>query len=93
VAVCAHASTLLNLNDCGASTELHAIKELVGGMDVPTTQFSYAQWVNNHHAVQHRLEHDRGVLENVKLQIEVLKPRYVIPLRVSPGSVQRTIST
>ena len=72
-------STLLNLNDCGAIAELPAIKELVGGVDVLATQFSYAEWVGNHDAVQHRLEYDRGVLKQLMLQIEVLKPRYVIP--------------
>jgi len=71
--------TFLNLNDCGASTQLHAIKELVGEVDVLAMQFSYAQWVNNHDAVQRRLDHERDVLETVKLQIEILKPRYVIP--------------
>jgi UDP-MurNAc hydroxylase len=67
------------LNDCGALAELHAIQGIGGRVDVLATQFSYAQWVNNHDAVQQRLEHDRGVLESMKLQIEVLKPRYVIP--------------
>jgi L-ascorbate metabolism protein UlaG (beta-lactamase superfamily) len=71
--------TLLNLNDCGASDKLHAIKKFVGKVDVLATQFSYAQWINNYGAVQRRLEHDRDVLETLKLQIEVLKPRYVIP--------------
>jgi len=71
--------TLLNLNDCGAIDQLHAIKELVGEVDVLATQFSYAQREGNYDAVEHRLAHDRRVLEDVKKQIDVLKPRYVIP--------------
>jgi hypothetical protein len=73
------AGTLLNLNDCGAQTELPAIKEMVGKVDVLATQFSYAQWEKNHDAVEHRLTHERRVLEVVKQQIDVLGPRYVIP--------------
>lgn len=72
-------ATLLNLNDCGASTELHAIKEMAGELDVLATQFSYAQWEKNTDAVDHRRAHERQVLESVKRQIDVLRPRYVIP--------------
>lgn len=71
--------TLLNLNDCGAIGQLHIIKELVGEVDVLATQFSFAQWERNHDAVDHRLSHERHVLETVKIQIDTLKPRYVIP--------------
>ncbi len=71
--------TLLNLNDCGATTELHAIKKLVGEVDVLATQFSYAQWEKNYAAVTHRRSYERQMLENVKMQIDVLRPRYVIP--------------
>jgi len=72
-------STLLNLNDCGAADQLHTIKELVGEVDVLATQFSYAQWEGNYDAVDRRLSHERHVLETVKTQIDMLKPRYVIP--------------
>jgi len=71
--------TLLNLNDCGAIDQLHAIKELVGEVDVLATQFSYAEWEGNYDAVDHRLFLDRRVLKDVKTQIDLLKPRYVIP--------------
>jgi UDP-MurNAc hydroxylase len=71
--------TFLNLNDCGAASQLHAIRELVGDVDVLATQFSYAQWINNREAIEIRLDHDRGVLETMKLQIDVLKPGYIIP--------------
>ena len=72
-------STLLNLNDCGAIAHLHTIKEFVGEVDVLAAQFSYAQWEGNYDAVDHRLSHERRVLEAVKTQIDILKPRYVIP--------------
>jgi UDP-MurNAc hydroxylase len=71
--------TLLNLNDCGAVAQLHTIKQLVGEVDVLATQFSFAQWERNRDAVDHRLAHERHVLEDVKRQIDILKPRYVIP--------------
>jgi len=71
--------SLLNMNDCGAYRELPAIKALVGDVDVLATQFSFAQWVNNVEAVDARRAHDRRVLESVKRQIDVLRPRYVIP--------------
>jgi hypothetical protein len=71
--------TLLNLNDCGAHGQLEAIKELVGEVDVLATQFSFAQWVKNAEAVDHRRAHERRVLQDVKAQIDVLKPKYVIP--------------
>ncbi|HEY4368347.1 MAG TPA: MBL fold metallo-hydrolase [Steroidobacteraceae bacterium] len=71
--------TLLNLNDCGAHTELEAIKKMVGDVDVLATQFSFAQWEKNRDATDHRRAHDRGVLKQVKNQIEALQPRWVIP--------------
>jgi UDP-MurNAc hydroxylase len=71
--------TLLNLNDCGAIGQLHTIKALVGEIDVLATQFSYAQWEGNYDAVDQRLSHEKNVLETVKTQIDVLKPKYVIP--------------
>jgi UDP-MurNAc hydroxylase len=71
--------TLLNLNDCGAIGQLGAIKEIVGDVDVLATQFSYAQWVNNIEAVEQRLEHARRVLQDLKKQIDMIMPRYVIP--------------
>lgn len=71
--------TLLNLNDCSAIGELHDIKKLVGKVDVLAVQFSYAQWEGNRGAVDRRRSHDRQVLEDVKKQIDILEPRYVIP--------------
>ena len=71
--------TLLNLNDCGAATELPAIKHMVGNVDVLATQFSYAQWEKNPDAVEHRRSHERDVLATVKKQIDAIRPRYVIP--------------
>jgi hypothetical protein len=72
-------ATLLNLNDCGAYRELPAIKATVGEVDVLATQFSYAQWERNRDAVEYRRFHERRVLESVKRQIDILKPRYVLP--------------
>jgi UDP-MurNAc hydroxylase len=51
----------------------------VGEVDVLATQFSCAQWVNNYDAAKYRVAHDLKVLETLKAQIDVLKPRYVIP--------------
>jgi UDP-MurNAc hydroxylase len=72
--------TLLNLNDCGFSrAEADTIKEIAGQVDVLATQFSYAQWEKNYDAVDHRRSHEQGVLEDIKTQIDLLRPRYVIP--------------
>lgn len=72
-------ATLLNLNDCGAASELPAIKSLIGKIDVLATQFSFAQWEKNRDAVEHRNAHEQRILTAVKGQIDILQPRYVIP--------------
>ena len=45
----------------------------------PKYQFSYASSQKNYDAVEFRREEEARVLRDVKVQIDVLKTRYVIP--------------
>lgn len=73
--------TLLNINDCGVDEPDVArdIKEQVGDVDVLMTQFSYAAWSGNPEDKAQRAEVTQGILENIRLQVEVIQPRQVIP--------------
>ncbi|MDZ7781365.1 MAG: MBL fold metallo-hydrolase [Gemmatimonadota bacterium] len=73
--------TLLNINDCGVDEPgiAQQIKDEVGAVDVLMTQFSYAAWTGNPEDSQQRGEVAKGILENIRLQIEVIQPRRVIP--------------
>ncbi len=73
--------TLLNINDCGVDEPgiAHSIKEQVGPVDVLMTQFSYAAWTGNPEDSHQRGEVAKGILENIRLQIEVIEPRQVVP--------------
>ncbi|MGZ3543398.1 MAG: MBL fold metallo-hydrolase [Vulcanimicrobiaceae bacterium] len=75
------AHTILNVNDCVIETpaEARAIAKCVGPVDVLFTQFSYANWAGNPgDAERHRREAARK-LEQIRLQVEVFRPRYVVP--------------
>lgn len=73
---------VLNINDCVLQTaeQLDAIRAHIGSApDVLLTQFSYAQWSGNPEDVEFRRSEARRKLNEVRLQIERLKPQYVIP--------------
>lgn len=74
-------TTLLNMNDCGVDEPEIAreIEDQVGAVDVLMTQFSYAAWSGNPDDSEQRAEVAQGILENIRLQIEVIQPRQVIP--------------
>lgn len=74
-------TSLLNLNDCVFRTkrELERIKSLVGTVDVLFTQFSYANWQGNRDDVERRRGAARKKIEQMRAQIAVLRPRFVVP--------------
>lgn len=74
-------TTVLNLNDCKITNRAQAlrVRSVTGPVDVLFTQFSYANWVGNPPDRQRRKECAQAILGNVRTQIEVLQPRYVVP--------------
>jgi UDP-MurNAc hydroxylase len=73
---------LLNLNDgvvdgVGKSA---VIARTVGPVDVLLTQYSYANWVGNEDAVEARKENAKEKLSRVKDQIDVLRPKFTVPI-------------
>ena len=78
----AHGKRLLNLNDCHFHREakrIEKVKKIVGNIDILFNQFSYARWVGNHDQVElHKLK-AKEQLEEMKLQIQILNPSYVVP--------------
>jgi hypothetical protein len=72
---------ILNLNDCEVNTEhdLLALKKEIGPIDVLLTQFSYAAWKGGRDNKALRQAAARDKLTTVKRQIEILKPKFVIP--------------
>ncbi len=73
--------TLLNINDCGVEEKEIAedIRGLVGEVDLLMTQFSFAAWAGNPEEVQIRRGMGAQILDNIRLQIEVLEPKQVVP--------------
>jgi len=72
---------LVNINDCGVSERAVAedIRAQVGDVDVLFTQFSFAAWTGNPDDVALRRAEGKHILENIRLQTQVLKPRQVVP--------------
>jgi hypothetical protein len=72
---------ILNLNDCEVNTErdLLDLKKEIGPIDVLLTQFSYAAWKGGRDNKALRQDAAREKLATVKRQIEILKPKFVIP--------------
>jgi UDP-MurNAc hydroxylase len=74
--------TILNLNDSvvdgvGKSA---VIARATGPVDVLLTQYSYANWVGNEDAVEERKKNAREKLGRVKDQIDVIRPKFTIPM-------------
>ena len=72
---------LLNLNDCVVNSKkrAEAITELVGPIDILFTQFSNAQGIGNREDRELRQQAAHEKLRRVKLQIDALRPKYVVP--------------
>lgn len=72
---------ILNANDCVVDGEGLAseIESATGPVDVLLTQFSYAGWEGNPDEPELRRASAAEKLRRVRLQIEALRPRFVIP--------------
>ncbi|MGB0525677.1 MAG: MBL fold metallo-hydrolase, partial [Flammeovirgaceae bacterium] len=72
--------TFVNLNDCVITrSELEELRQQIGEVDVLFTQFSYANWIGNKADKESHKRHANEKLAEIKLQLELLQPRYVIP--------------
>ena len=73
--------TILNFNDCliKSEDELRSIRSKLGKIDLLLTQFSYASWSGNRQDFVSRRRAAEGVLKRMELQINLLKPKYVMP--------------
>lgn len=72
---------ILNLNDCAVATRQRAeeIRRAVGTCDILLTQFSYAAWKGGPENTAWREEAARQKLDNMAVQMVVMKPRVTIP--------------
>jgi UDP-MurNAc hydroxylase len=72
---------ILNLNDCVINTKGNAarIASLVGPVDVLFTQFGYANKVGNTADTAQRKAASQEKLQRIRLQVEHLKPRGIVP--------------
>jgi UDP-MurNAc hydroxylase len=77
--------SLLNLNDCVIKNEIRArsvmsnIKKYTTSIDLLMTQFGYANWLGNRDEKELRISAAKDKLTRIRLQIEHIKPKYVIP--------------
>ena len=73
--------TILNLNDCRLDDvdELNKVKDKIGNIDALYTQFGYANWAGNPGDTKGPKIGRRIVESQLKNQIDVLKPRVVVP--------------
>ena len=74
--------TILNLNDAifAYRWRVRRVARRVGArIDVLLTQFSYANWVGNPDQPERHHAAARDMLERVRMQVDILKPRYTIP--------------
>lgn len=82
LAVRTRSQAILNVNDAVLERRwrIRRIADMVGApIDVLLTQFSYASWVGNPEDVTTRRKVAREHLERVGLQVETLKPKFVVP--------------
>lgn len=72
---------VMNTNDCAyrCRREVARIAELFGPADVLLTQFSYANWVGNRGDESAHRRAAEKKLQEIRRQVEVLKPDWVIP--------------
>jgi UDP-MurNAc hydroxylase len=69
--------SILNVNDCVLEDEevIYEIKKQINKIDVLFTQFSYANYIPE----EKQKYLARKALEKIRLQDEMLKPKYIIP--------------
>lgn len=73
--------TIFNLNDCSINdeAELKKIKNIYGKCDYLLTQFSYAAWKGGKKNTSWRKKSANEKLETMRKQVDVLRPKYLIP--------------
>lgn len=71
----------LNVNDCVLNSRkvIEEIYDITGSVDYLLTQFSYANWVGNPEDESGRKNQATEKLKRIKNQVEILKPKFVIP--------------
>jgi UDP-MurNAc hydroxylase len=73
-------AVIVNLNDCTTNrSDLSHIRKKYKDIDVLLTQYSYASWVGNPADVGLRKKVAEETFDNVRKQIELLRPKFVIP--------------
>ena len=72
---------ILNLNDCEVKerSRCKEIQKIVGECDVLISQFSYAAWKGGIDNIEWRTKAAREKLDTLKLQVEYLQPKVLIP--------------
>mgnify|MGYP001217692355 CR=1 FL=1 len=72
---------ILNLNDCEINTQKRAkeVYKMTGSVDLLLTQFSYAAWKGGKSNIKWRQDAAAKKLETLELQIEIFKPKFLIP--------------
>ena len=76
-----HGEKILNLNDCEITTSkrIKEVMSICGEVDVLLTQFSFAAWKGGKKNKIWRNEAAKEKLKTISLQIEIFKPKFVIP--------------
>jgi len=72
---------ILNLNDCVVRSKKRGeeIRKVTGEVDLLLTQFSYAAWKGGRENKKYRSDAAMDKLRSIYTQIEVFKPRFLIP--------------
>ena len=72
---------ILNLNDCEVTTSkrIREVMSICGEVDVLLTQFSFAAWKGGKKNKIWRNEAAKEKIKTISLQIEMFKPKFVIP--------------
>src|SRR5947207_13220949 len=80
LAVRAQGKVVLNINDCDLPVAtLRSMSRDLGRVDILLDQFSIAGWSGNAKDISRAKEAARRVMHKFVQDIEILKPRYVIP--------------
>ena len=76
-----HGEKILNLNDCEitSSKRVKEVMSICGEVDVLLTQFSFAAWKGGKKNKIWRNDAAREKIKTIALQVEMLKPKFVIP--------------
>jgi len=72
---------ILNLNDCviDSHKKVKKVHKVTGDIDILLTQFGYANKVGNKEDFELRRKVGKKVLQRIKTQVEILRPKFIIP--------------